>query len=162
MKQMYVALSLSLLLSACGIANSTASSASQTAMPKEAMSSNTTARSEQNPSQHAENMTKTGVYQEMNQEQAMQILAENTDLILLDVRTAEEYAGGHIPNALNLPNEDIQSIEPDILPDKEQLILVYCRSGNRSGQAVRKLVDMGYTNVYNIGGINTWTGDIVQ
>lgn len=162
MKQMYVALSLSLLLSACGTANSTTSSASQTAMPKEAMSSNTTTRSEQNPSQHAENMTKTGVYQEMNQEQAMQILAENTDLILLDVRTAEEYAGGHIPNALNLPNEDIQSIEPDILPDKEQLILVYCRSGNRSGQAVRKLVDMGYTNVYNIGGINTWTGDIVQ
>ena len=77
------------------------------------------------------------------------------DVIILDVRTQEEYDSGHIKNAVCLPNEDILS-EPDILPDKGQQILVYCRSGNRSKQAAQKLADMGYENVLEFGGILDW------
>ena len=76
-------------------------------------------------------------------------------LIILDVRTQEEYDSRHIKNAVCLPNEDILR-EPDILPDKGQQILVYCRSGNRSKQAAQKLADMGYENVLEFGGILDW------
>lgn len=77
------------------------------------------------------------------------------DVIILDVRTQEEYDSGHIKNSVCLPNENIIS-EPDILPDKSQEILVYCRSGNRSKQAAQKLADMGYENVLEFGGILDW------
>ncbi len=80
---------------------------------------------------------------------------DNEDVVILDVRTQEEYDSGHIKNAVCLPNEDIIS-EPDILPDKGQEILVYCRSGNRSKQAAQKLADMGYENVLEFGGILDW------
>lgn len=80
---------------------------------------------------------------------------DNEDVIILDVRTQEEYDSGHIQNAVCLPNEDILS-EPEMLPDKDQQILVYCRSGNRSKQAAQKLADMGYENVLEFGGILDW------
>ena len=79
---------------------------------------------------------------------------------MLDVRTQEEYNSGHIPGALCIPNEEILSTQPDELPDKEQLILVYCRSGNRSKQASEKLAAMGYTNIVEFGGIIDWDGEI--
>lgn len=80
--------------------------------------------------------------------------------VILDVRTAAEYAEGHIKGAINIPNEEIGADEITDLPDKNQIIYVYCRSGNRSKQAAAKLVDLGYTNIIEIGGILDWTGDI--
>ncbi len=87
---------------------------------------------------------------------------ENEDQLILDVRTPEEYAAGHIPGAVNVPNEIIRDTEPKELPDKEARIYVYCRSGRRSKDAAKKLADMGYTNVVEIGGIQDWQGEIVS
>lgn len=81
--------------------------------------------------------------------------------IILDVRTQEEYDSGHIPGAICIPNESIGTEQPEELPDLRQVILIYCRSGNRSKQAAQKLFDMGYTNVYEFGGIIDWTGEVV-
>ena len=82
------------------------------------------------------------------------------DYIILDVRTQEEYDEKHIPGAVLVPNETIGKGEIKELPDKDQMILVYCRSGNRSKQASGKLIQLGYTNVYEFGGINSWPGDV--
>ena len=81
--------------------------------------------------------------------------------IIVDVRTQEEFDSGHIPNAICIPNENIGTEQPEELPDLDQVILIYCRSGNRSKQAAQKLADMGYTNVYEFGGIIDWTGEVV-
>ena len=85
-----------------------------------------------------------------------------TDYIILDVRTQEEYEDKHIPDAVCIPNETIGSAEIPEPPDKDQLILVYCRSGNRSKQAAGKLVSLGYTNIVEFGGINSWHGETVS
>lgn len=82
--------------------------------------------------------------------------------IIVDVRRQDEYDSGHIPVAILIPNESIDYERPKQLPDTEQIILIYCRSGNRSKQAARKLADMGYTHIYEFCGINTWTGEIVK
>ena len=74
----------------------------------------------------------------------------------------DEYDAGHIPDAILIPNESIGEERPDALPDLEQIILIYCRSGNRSKQAAQKLFDMGYTNVYEFGGVVDWTGELVK
>ena len=97
-------------------------------------------------------------YRQITADEAAQMMQEETDFVLLDVRTQEEYASGHIPGAICIPNETIGSEEIPELPDKDQLILVYCRSGNRSKQASQKLAEQGYTNVVEFGGINGWTG----
>ena len=86
-------------------------------------------------------------------------MEEETDYIILDVRTPEEFKEGHIPDAVNVPNETIDEEEISELPDKEQMILVYCRSGNRSKQAAEKLAALGYTNIIEFGGINDWIGE---
>ena len=100
-------------------------------------------------------------YKQISMDEAVTMMAEETDYIILDVRTPEEFAEKHIPNAINVPNETIGKDEILELPNKEQLILVYCRSGNRSKQASEKLVKLGYTNIYEFGGINDWTGETV-
>ena len=82
--------------------------------------------------------------------------------MLLDVRTQAEFAQAHIPGAICLPNETIGEEDIPELPKKDQLILVYCRSGNRSKQAAGKLAKLGYTNVLEFGGISTWTGQTVS
>ena len=87
-------------------------------------------------------------------------MAEEDNFILLDVRTPEEFADGHIPGALNIPNESIGENDIAELPDKEQRIYVYCRSGNRSKKASEALVALEYTNVYEFGGINDWPGEL--
>lgn len=79
---------------------------------------------------------------------------------LVDVRTPEEYYGGHIPGALNYPLSRIEEKQPT--EDKDALLVLYCRSGNRSGQALRILESLGYTNVHNFGGIIDWDGEIVE
>jgi rhodanese-related sulfurtransferase len=99
-------------------------------------------------------------YEQISQDEARLLMAEAEDRIILDVRTQEEYAEGHIPGAICVPNETIGADMPEELPDKEQLILVYCRSGNRSKKAAEKLVKIGYTNVKEFGGIITWNGYI--
>ena len=88
-------------------------------------------------------------------------MEEESDYIILDVRTDEEYKEGHIPDAVNVPVETIGSDLPSELPNIDQLIMVYCRSGNRSKQASEKLVSLGYINIVEFGGIKDWTGDIV-
>ena len=92
----------------------------------------------------------------------VQIMNESDDYIILDVRTIEEYNEGHIPNAICIPNETINDNIIEELPRKEQLILIYCRSGNRSKQAVEKLKKLGYTNLIEFGGIIDWKGKIVK
>ena len=100
-------------------------------------------------------------YRQISQEEALAMMDSEEGYIILDVRTAEEFAQGHIPDALNIPVETIGATPPEGLPDKDQLIMVYCRSGNRSKQASEKLVDLGYSNVVEFGGINTWPGEVV-
>ena len=93
---------------------------------------------------------------------AVTMMEEESGYIILDVRTPEEFAQRHIPGAINVPNEIIETQALSQLPDKDQLILVYCRSGNRSKQASEKLVALGYTNVVEFGGINDWPGETVS
>ena len=101
-------------------------------------------------------------YRQVNAEEADSMMEEESGYIILDVRTAQEYSEKHIPGAINIPNETIGTEDIPELPDKEQLILVYCRSGNRSKQASEKLVKLGYTNIVEFGGSNDWTGETVS
>lgn len=87
-------------------------------------------------------------------------LETEKDILLVDVRSQEEFAQGHIPGAICIPNEEIKDKDPELLSQKDQLIFIYCRSGNRSKQASEKLAKLGYTNIVEIGGILDWTGDI--
>ena len=87
-------------------------------------------------------------------------MEKENDYVILDVRTKNEYDQGHIPNALLVPNENIDSSIVEKLPSKDQTIYVYCRSGNRSKQAANKLLKMGYTDVIDIGGINDWPNEL--
>ena len=98
----------------------------------------------------------------VSMDEIIQIMNENEDYIILDVRTIEEYNEGHIPNAICIPNETIGQDVVNKLPNKEQLILIYCRSGNRSKQAAAKLEKLGYTNLIEFGGIIDWKGEIVK
>ena len=98
-------------------------------------------------------------YRQVGMDEAVVMMEEESDYIILDVRTAEEYGERHIPGAVNIPNESIGTREIPELPDKEQLIFVYCRSGNRSKQASGKLAALGYTNIVEFGGINDWPGE---
>lgn len=100
-------------------------------------------------------------YTQISMEEAVAMMETESEYIILDVRTPEEFAEKHIPNAINVPNETIGVDPVPELPREDQLILVYCRSGNRSKQAAEKLAAIGYSNVYEFGGINDWTGETV-
>ena len=104
----------------------------------------------------------TASYRQISMDEAITMMEEESGYIILDVRTPEEFADKHIPGAVNIPNETIGTEEIPELPDKDQLILVYCRSGNRSKQASEKLAALGYTNVVEFGGINSWPGETVS
>ena len=99
-------------------------------------------------------------YTQIDQETAKKMMVEDDGHVIVDVRRKDEYDEGHIPGAILIPNESIGTKQPEELPDLDQIILVYCRSGNRSKQASEKLAAMGYTNIYEFGGINTWVGEI--
>ena len=101
-------------------------------------------------------------YLQIDQETAARMMAEDDGHVVVDVRRQDEYESGHIPGAICIPNEDIGTEPPEGLPDKSQVILIYCRSGNRSKQAAEKLGKMGYLRVYEFGGINTWQGETVS
>ncbi len=101
-------------------------------------------------------------YRSVSMQEAVSMMESEENYIILDVRTYAEYAQAHIPNAICIPNETITDQPPEELPDKHQLIMVYCRSGNRSRQAADKLAQMGYTNIVEFGGIMNWTGETVS
>ena len=100
-------------------------------------------------------------YRQITMDEAVKMMKDEKNYIILDARRPDEYAEGHIPGAINVPNEEIGTAEIAELPDKSQLILVYCRSGRRSKEASEKLVKLGYTNIVEFGGILDWKGDIV-
>ena len=102
-----------------------------------------------------------GIYTEITQEEAKEMMKKDDGHLIVDVRRQDEYDEGHIPDAVCIPNESIGTEQPEKLPDKEQILLIYCRSGRRSKQAAQKLADIGYTNIYEFGGIIDWTGEIV-
>ena len=98
-------------------------------------------------------------YRRVSAEEAQQIMKNESGYQIVDVRTPEEYASGHIPNAICIPNESIGKQPPTELSDKKQLLLIYCRSGRRSKEAANKLVELGYENVVDFGGIIDWPGE---
>ena len=98
-------------------------------------------------------------YRQITMDEAVTMMEEEKNYIILDVRTVAEFDDKHIPGAVNVPNEAIGTEAIPELPDKDQLILVYCRSGNRSKQASEKLVKLGYSNVVEFGGIIDWPGE---
>lgn len=100
-------------------------------------------------------------YRRITAADAKSIMDSEPEAVIADVRTQAEYASGHIPGAVLIPNETIADTMPPQLPDLDATILVYCRSGNRSAQAAKKLIAMGYTDVYDFGGINGWPFEIV-
>ena len=100
------------------------------------------------------------VYKTITQVEAKEIIDTTSGYIILDVRTSEEFNTGHIPNAINIPNEVILEEALKVLTNKEQVILVYCRSGRRSKEAASKLVELGYSNVLEFGGIIDWKYEI--
>ena len=109
----------------------------------------------------ATNNSQTNTYRQIAMDEAVDMMAQETGYIILDVRRPDEFATGHIPNAINVPNESIGTSDIPELPDKDQLIMVYCRSGRRSKEASEKLVKLGYTNIVEFGGILDWKGEIV-
>ena len=98
-------------------------------------------------------------YEQISQDEAMKMMQEESGYLIVDVRRPDEFAESHIAGAVNVPNETIEDELPEALPDREQMLLIYCRTGRRSKEASQKLADMGYTNVYEFGGINTWEGE---
>lgn len=98
----------------------------------------------------------------INAEEVMEMMDSGDEFVLVDVRTQEEYDEGHIDGAQLLPLNQLEVLSEEHLTDKEATILVYCRTGNRSAQASQILVDLGYENVYDFGGIVDWPGEIVK
>ena len=101
-------------------------------------------------------------FSQISQEEAKEMMKADDGHVIVDVRRQDEYDEGHIPGAICIPNESIDDTQPAGLPDLDQVILVYCRSGRRSKEAAQKLFDMGYTNIYEFGGIIDWTGEVVK
>ena len=99
-------------------------------------------------------------YVNITAEKAKQLMDTEENYIILDVRTQEEYDQGHIPGAILIPDNRIDADAEKILTDKNQLILVYCRSGRRSKLAAERLVQLGYTNIKEFGGILDWPYEV--
>ena len=108
-----------------------------------------------------EDMTDKAAYQKISAEEAYEMMASQ-EVVVVDVRTQEEYDGGHIENAVLVPNESIGSEMPEALPDKEATLLIYCRSGRRSKDAAQKLLALGYQSVYDSGGVIDWPYELVK
>jgi len=101
-------------------------------------------------------------YQQIDQKTASEMMAAEDSPLIVDVRRIDEYESGHIPGAICIPNENITTDQPEELPNLSQTVLLYCRSGNRSKQAAEKLAAMGYSNIFEFGGIIDWTGEVVS
>ncbi len=114
------------------------------------------------PSVSVETQKPVADYKKLTAEEAMARMEAQEGALVVDVRTREEYDAGHIEGAILLPNETIGDAMPAELPDLDAEILIYCRSGNRSAQAARKLIALGYTQVYDFGGIIDWPYETVM
>lgn len=101
-------------------------------------------------------------YQKISAEEAKEVMQSGNHYIVLDVRTLDEYNEGHIEGAILLSDDELEEKAENTLPDKEATILVYCRSGRRSAAAARELINMGYINVYDFGGIIDWPYEVVK
>ena len=108
-----------------------------------------------------EDMTGKAAYHKLSAEEAYEMMASQ-EVVVVDVRTREEYDSGHIENAVLVPNESIGSEMPETLPDKEATLLIYCRSGRRSKDAAQKLLALGYQSVYDFGGVIDWPYELVK
>ena len=106
------------------------------------------------------NQTQEAVYMNITAEEAKQIMDREEGYIILDTRTQAEYDEGHIPGAIVIPHDEITDRAEEELPDKDQLLLVYCRSGRRSKLAAEALVELGYTNIKEFGGIIDWPYEV--
>lgn len=107
-------------------------------------------------------LEQTNQYKQISQDEAKEMMTKDDGHVIVDVRRQDEYDAGHIRGAILIPNESIENTRPKELPDLDQIILVYCRSGRRSKEASEKLSKMGYKNIYEFGGIITWTGETVK
>lgn len=136
-------LSLSLLLSACAPA-------------QHAPAATPAAQTEQSPA-----ATPKAEYKKLTAQEAKARMDSGDKLFIVDVREDFEFAGGHIPDAVLLPGGQISLKAAEVLPDKDAEILLYCRSGSRSRQAALQMIDLGYTNVYDFGGIINWPYEVV-
>ena len=105
---------------------------------------------------------KNASYEQISQEKAKEIMDTQKDYVIIDARTEEEFEGGHIEGAILIPEYEIAQKAPSLIPEKDTLILVYCRSGRRSKIASEELVKLGYTNVKEFGGILDWQYEIVK
>jgi len=145
------------LFCACGNSTESGVSSSSTASSDGAAA----VSSSENTADSADAALAGTTWVQITQEEAARIMAEETGYLIVDVRTQEEFAEGHIPGAICIPNETIGTEEIPELPDKDQTLLVYCRSGRRSKEAAEKLAGLGYSDVREFGGIIDWTGEIV-
>ena len=109
---------------------------------------------------HTKENDREAAYMNITAEEAKQIMDSEDGYIILDVRTQEEYDQGHIPGAIVVAHEEIEEKANEMLPDKDRLILVYCRSGRRSKLAAEALVEQGYTNIKEFGGIIDWPYEV--
>ena len=109
----------------------------------------------------AEDAPGKAAYHKISAEEAYEMMVSQ-EVVIVDVRTPEEYDGGHIPNAILVPNESIGDDMPEALPDKEATLLIYCRSGRRSKEASEKLLKLGYKSIYEFGGIIDWPYELVK
>ena len=105
---------------------------------------------------------KEGIYEKISVEEAKNIIDNSQYDVILDVRSLEEYNEGHIENAILIPSNELKDKAETILVDKDAVILVYCRSGRRSASAAKELIHMGYTKVYDFGGIIDWPYEIMK
>ena len=108
------------------------------------------------------NQPESSEYKKISADKAQEIIADESDVIILDVRTESEYNSGHIANSILLPYDIISEQAESLLADKDAKILIYCRSGRRSAIAAKELISLGYTDVYDFGGINDWPYEIVK
>lgn len=106
--------------------------------------------------------SKTAQYHKITAADGKKRMDENTDVIMVDVRSQEEYEAGHIKGAILIPLDTISGTQPEQLPNLDDEILVYCRSGRRSSKASGKLANMGYTQIYDMGGIQDWPYEVVS
>lgn len=109
-----------------------------------------------------EAITEVAAFSKISSEDAKKIIDEEKNIVIIDVRTEDEYNSGHIKNSILIPVNDLKFKAEDILKDKNQKILIYCRTGNRSNTAGKILDEMGYSNIYDFGGINSWEYGLVK
>ena len=124
--------------------------------------SNTDAQSNPSATNSGSKETQKNSYKQISGADAYALMQSESNYIIIDARTQEEFDQGHIENAILIPEYEIDQKAPNLLPDKEQLILVYCRSGRRSKIAAEALVNLGYTNVKEFGGIIDWESETVK